>query len=303
MFGISTAWNTSRHTNGKQLIKELQEIGFNSFELGAELDERMFLDILPLICNKEIQIISLHNYFPRIKKGFYGKNLLDAYLLSSLDDDERKKAIEYTKKTIAIAADLKIPAVVIHLGEVPTHIKTHELFSLYIRRDTRFFRSLRDELAMERKQNVRKHLNKSMESLEELNDLAVKADVKIGLETRYYYEDIPNLEEFEVIFKHFKGGNIFYWHDTGHGQLMENLGFYQHEDFLQNFKGHMIGIHLHDIIGYSDHRAPGTGEMDFNMIKKYLTEDIYKIFEIHRVSHKEAVKKSLNFMQKLLAEG
>ena len=61
----------------------------------------------------------------------------------------------------------------------------------------------------------------------------------------------------------------------------------------------MIGIHLHDVKGFSDHRAPGTGIVDFKMIKQYLSEKTIKVVEAHSKSSETQVRKSVAFLENI----
>ena len=53
-------------------------------------------------------------------------------------------------------------------------------------------------------------------------------------------------------------------YDVGHAQALGRLGFFPAEDWLKSLliAGYSVLI-LHDVIGLSDHFAPGLGEIDF----------------------------------------
>ena len=65
--------------------------------------------------------------------------------------------------------------------------------------------------------------------------------------------EIPDFEEFGIIFKKFAGGKIFFWHDVGHGYVQERLRIQSHLELLKKYAPTILGMHLHDARGYSDH--------------------------------------------------
>jgi sugar phosphate isomerase/epimerase len=136
-----------------------------------------------------------------------------------------------------------------------------------------------------------------MKSLDEIARYSEEKKIKVGLETRLFYEEIPNFEEFKIIFDKFNGSNIYYWHDMGHAQVFENLGFEKHEDFLKSYSNRMLGIHMHDIIGCDDHQAAGVGSMDFDMVARYINENTIKVVETHAKASKSDLISSLNFLK------
>jgi hypothetical protein len=73
------------------------------------------------------------------------------------------------------------------------------------------------------------------------------------MENRFHDSDIPLPDEFDAFFRLGLRQGVGYWHDVGHAQLLAHLGCWAHEEWLGRFTGRMIGIHLHDMVGVSDH--------------------------------------------------
>jgi sugar phosphate isomerase/epimerase len=92
--------------------------------------------------------------------------------------------------------------------------------------------------------------------------------------------DIPSIDEMGELLCLSDSNRIGFIYDVGHAQALDRLGFYPHEDWLKRYSSRMFGSHLHDVIGLTDHYAPGLGEINFMKIASYLPENSFRTFEL-----------------------
>jgi len=298
---LSTSWNAFRYTSAAGLIRQIQALDFKDIELSFNLTSSMVEGVRDFVERGGIRVRSLHNYCP-IPQGLTRREALpDCYSLASYNERERKKALKYTKNTIDTARKLGARAVVLHCGKVEIPDRTRDLISLCRKgqRNSRKFHLLKERAVREREEQASGFVRVALKSLEELNQYARKNGVKLGIETRFYYREIPSFAEIGLILEAFKHSNIFYWHDTGHAQLMQELGFARHRDYLDAYADRMLGIHLHDIADCQDHLAPGKGKLDFRFIKPYLKKNTLKVIEAHSSAAPQDLKKSRLFLENM----
>ena len=300
-FALSASWNAFRHTDGNQLLFEIKQAGFREIELSFNLTVSMVQQIQKTAGREGLDIISLHNYCPIPDEVPREEALPDCYSISSCDEVERNFALKYAKRSIETAAELGAKAVVLHCGRVEVADNTRPLVDLVNRglKGSKEFKSMFDRAVQERKSVAQKFLAQALRSLDELNAWARERNVLLGVETRFYYREIPSFEEIGIILDKFKGSNISYWHDTGHAQIMEMVGFSRHAEFLKHYGSRMVGIHLHDVLNGQDHLAPSQGTVDFNQLTPYLSKDTLKVIEAHHPATVDQLKKSEEYLRRV----
>jgi len=282
MLGISTCWWHTKTLKGDEIIKDALEMGFQGAELDYRLPNATYEEMKPSLDGK-LAVLSVHNYFPKPEDPLIEKGSGDLFLLSSDDRDERSMAVNYSIKSIEHANNLECSVVILHLGRVdmPSPIaRFKELFKNGQVESAEGLSFLEEQKSI-RQSIHRKYLDFALFSLEKLNRAAEKNNVFLGIENRYHFHEIPDFEEIGFILKEFKGSNLRYWHDVGHAQVQENFGIFRQKEFLDAYSKDMVGIHLHDTMGFDDHFAPGQGETDFSEISPYIDKDVIRILEIH----------------------
>jgi sugar phosphate isomerase/epimerase len=299
MLGISTAWRSEIWDSGAEIIEEILSLGVRGVELEYRMTRPMLEEIVPLARNGRISVTSLHNILP-LPRGIPKKRADGEFVsLSSPDEGERKEAIRYALRTLEWAERLGARAIVLHMGKVAMDGAMDCLMDIYDRGKTRAEEG--EALIAEHKES-RARLGKplleaSLKSLEVLAREGEKRGVCWGIENRYKIQDFPTLEEFQKIFREFKKSSIRYWHDIGHATTQENLGLVPKGELLENLGENLLGTHLHGCRGYDDHYAPGSGEEDYSLLKKYLRPETIRVVETHHRATREELLQGLAFLR------
>ncbi|MEW6307373.1 MAG: sugar phosphate isomerase/epimerase, partial [Verrucomicrobiota bacterium] len=251
----------------------------------AELSHGIRISLLPGILQAvdagEIKISSLHNFCP-LPLGVNRANP-NIFQFSSPDNREWNNALRYSVKTIETAARVKAQLVVLHLGSVSMSDYTDRLIELVDadQKDSPKYAALCEEVLEKRERRKKKYVERTQELLALLVDHANKHGVKLGLENREALEEIPFESDFRLFLKDFPQPCIGYWHDTGHAQIKENLGFIHHVMHLESVADRLFGFHVHDVrYPARDHCPPGTGAIDFAALKPFVKPEHIKVFEI-----------------------
>jgi sugar phosphate isomerase/epimerase len=297
VIGLSTVWTSRDAQSGEELLGPILDLGFEGVELEYRITQEIFQEIRPRIRNREIRVLSIHNYFPVPAIIPRERVSGDCFSLSSLDREEREQGVSYTARTVEHAHDLEARAVVLHLGRVETDLPRDGMQQLYQgdRWNDEGPRLLQQE-RVERGRLRDPHLDALLFSLDAILKRAEQLGVMVGIENRYYFQEMPDKEEIGIILDQFRGGPIGYWHDVGHAAIAETLGILRHEELLKLYAPLLVGAHLHDALGVDDHKPPGQGEIAFEMVGRYLPEGAIKIMEIHPSARGHEILDGLAFL-------
>ncbi len=97
----------------------------------------------------------------------------------------------------------------------------------------------------------------------------------MGCENREGMEELPlDASIGELFAGQDESGPLRYWHDTGHAQLKQEMGVVDHEAMLEANSRWLAGFHLHDVLDGRDHSVPGTGTVDFSMVKRFIRSQV-----------------------------
>lgn len=292
---LSTMWVKGRFSHMAGFAAKAKELGFTHIEANASISLQMLSELI----EAAVPISSIHSPCPAVlsSRGIP----ISSLSLSSLDESERMEAVSFTKKTISLAASVNARAVVLHMGEVPIDLSLQDrLYKLCDERhtQTKEYNQAKEELVYQRISQAPPYLDAARISLQELSEYSRQKGIMLGLETRFHPHEIPNMEEMAELLNEIAESLVGYWHDVGHAEVQQQLGFSLHEEWLSRFRDRMVGIHLHDILGISDHHAPGKGDMNWEMVAKYLPPGIVKVCEIGEWNDEEQMQGVVKFLQK-----
>lgn len=282
-FSLSTRWNASRHRDGARMIDEIRALGFDSVELGHDLRADLVPGVRQAADAKVVQVVSVHNFCP-VPLG-YVRGSPDLYSPCASDPLEWEAAERNTRRTVEFASETGAAWVVLHGGRVEMADRTVELMELYLRGErpgSGVYEKRRMRQLMEREKKGRRALVLLRRFLDALLPHAESLGCRLAIEIQPMWESVPTeLELFELLTEYDTSG-LRYWHDLGHGQVRENLGFINHRRWLERLAPFLAGMHVHDVAApANDHLAPGQGGIDFSGFAEIADRIPVRILEPH----------------------
>ena len=282
------------------MLREIRELGFDYAELSHGTRISLLPGILEAVDAGEIKISTLHNFCPLpIGVNYSAPNL---YQFSAEHPRERELAERYTLKTFEFAARVHAPAVVLHAGSIEMKDYTDKLLKLLASgaKETPKYQRLCEELDEKRQSRKEPFFERVKETLKKLLPAAESRDLKLGVENRQALEELPLENDYQFLFRELNSPSLVYWHDVGHAQIKENLGFIRHAMHLESLRHRLWGFHIHDVeFPGRDHCAPGTGTVDFAALKPFVKPEHIKVFEFSPALTVEQVKSGIEHVKRI----
>ena len=284
MLSVSTAWNYHPDKDVRRMLEEIKDLGVEAIELGYRLTKNQLEEAVRVLPELGLKVSSIHNFCPIPSDGPSDRHPSNYYRLSAQDEQERCKAVLWTKICVDSACRVGARVVVIHAGMIEMDDDPSiELLRLG-KQGCSHLSEIQD--ALKRVVEARAHargpfIEAARRSLREVMPYAREKHVIIGLETRYYPTEIPNCEEIGEFLEEFGKQGMMYWHDVGHAAVNERLGIIPHREFLDRYQDRLIGFHIHGVQGIKDHFAPFTGDFDLNSVLPYMQDKHIKVIESH----------------------
>ncbi|WP_143184186.1 sugar phosphate isomerase/epimerase family protein [Rubritalea squalenifaciens] len=297
MLSFSTCWNNSRHTCGEEMIDEIVEMGFTNIELSHGMMITKLPGLQSAFKAGKFNCCGVHNYFPSPVEVMI--DAPDAYEYTSHRPYDRKRAMELTLKTLDVAAQFEADYMVLHMGSVPMNPArwTKKLTAMVEEEqdETKKYERLKAKFIKRRAKKGKLYYSRAIEALEQIAEKAAELGVRLAVESRSRYEDMPTETEMIALQEHFKDNPwVGYWHDFGHVQLKHNIHLLDHKEWLATMEPYLIGCHVHDVYPPKrDHRVPLTGELDFKSLLQHVDPSLPHTWELSPSRDKEEIKQAL----------
>lgn len=259
------------------MLAEIAALGFSHAELSHGIRVTLVPGILRAVEEGLVQISSTHNFCP-LPAGLT-QAAPNLYEPSSPDRGEREQWVRQTLRSIEFAARVRARALVCHLGSVrffwfnPTpkvrrFLRDHPEAGRTP--DDGAYRAIVGPALDKLRRRQPQFLERVQASLAEVIPFAAEKGVRLGLENREGFDELPLDAGWAELLAGFAGdAPVGYWHDTGHADLKESMGLLRHREHLAALAPRLLGWHLHDVSAGKDHQPVGAGRIDFKMISEF----------------------------------
>ena len=301
MLAFSTCWNTGTHDDGEGIINEILELGFDHIELSHGMTITKLPGLLRAYENKLFTCTGVHNFFPSPTEVIM--DAPDAYEYTSFREFERTRAYNLTLKSFETAARFDAKYIVLHMGanhKMPKS-KWTKVLEQYIKegfeepKNEKKFTKHYDKFLKKREKTAGIYMKRAMYFLGELEQKAGEFGLKLAIESRSHYEQVPTESEMITIQEHFADSpQVGYWHDFGHVHRKHNLGFLDHKEWLDKVSPYLIGGHFHDVQWpQRDHRVPFQGEIPYEDLMHHFPKELPLVWELSPRRKAEDIKEAL----------
>jgi sugar phosphate isomerase/epimerase len=291
------------------MLREIKDLGFDRVELSHGIRITLVPGILKAVEEGMIRIGSVHNFCP-LPMGVL-QAAPNFFQPSSADSRERDQWLRQTKRSIDFAAQVGATLLVCHLGSVPyLWFLPDRKMTAYraahpeaVRSGDKVYQALLTKALAKLRGKMPPFWERTQESIQSVLDYAAEKKVRLGLENRERFEELP----VDADFPDFLGNMqtplpVGYWHDSGHAHLKEEMGVIDHRAQLEANASRLLGFHLHDVDKEGhDHQPIGSGGIDFEMVRSFFRSEHLFVIELSPRVDVEGVRSSKARVEAMLA--
>jgi sugar phosphate isomerase/epimerase len=304
MISFSTCWNSARHTTGDAMLREIKtKLGFDLIELDHGVRSSLMPGIRQILDAGEIRISSLYEFCHLPTKTPIGSP--DTYRFSATSAEDRERAVTQAFQMIDLAAQLNATFVVLRLGNVKMPPITNRLIAMAKAGDylSREYVRMKISAVQEREKIAPECLERVKNCLLRVIDYAAPKNIRIGLKAQRDYEQIPTERELSELLEEMNSPHVGYWHDFGHCQVKENLGFIDHAEWLRAVGPRTFGCHVQDCIWPArEGQLPFTGGVDFKKLVPLLRANCLFVWQMKANTTVDAIRQSVQMWKERFGE-
>ncbi len=308
MISLSTSVFEGGSIALEENLSTYSKLGIKNYELSPHVSPVDVSVLKTLIAKYNVGISSLHNVccnFNNLRSDIYGD------YLASTDAEKRRYGVELLNATIGTARALGVKLVIVHAGvnEVASNdLGLNNLYRLIqnyrlCHNEEISIDELKDMFLRQQKNNLKTlepYLENSIKSIREVcsnND-----DIKIALENRCYHHCIPDFDSLHIILTEVGSANLGYWHDYGHGKILENIGLWKNRQWLDRYGEYCLGFHLHGVDGLSnDHVPPNKDNFNEYDIQDHIGPETLCVVELRSGTTPQNCFDAIRFLKKCLS--
>lgn len=291
------------------MLREIADLGFERVELSHGIRITLVPGILKAVEEGVIKVGSTHNFCPLPVGVLHAAPNL--FQPSTADDRQREQWVRQTKRSIDFAAQVGASVLVCHLGSVKyLWFPPDRRMEAYRSRNPgaaaagdKAYAALVEKALQRIRRRLPPFWARSCECVRRVLDYAGERNIRLGLENRESFAEIPIDADFpELLAGLAPPAPVGYWHDTGHAHLKEGLGLINHRRQLEANAPRLLGFHLHDVNSEErDHQAIGSGGIDFDMVSSFWRPEHLFVIELNPRVSTDAVLSSKARVEALLA--
>jgi len=286
------------------MLREIKtKLGFELIELDHGIRMPLMPGIQKMFDGGEIRFSSLDNFCLLPDEAAVASPA--CYKFSAASVEERERAVTQTFQAIDLAGQLNAPFVVLHLGEVTMPPITDRLIAMakageYLSRE---YVRLKIKAVQERERHAPQYLQHVKDCLHRVIEYAGSKGVRLGIESRRAFEDIPTERELAELLDEMNSPQLGYWHDFGHSQIKENLGFIDHAEWLRAVGPRTFGCHVQDCIWPArEDQLPFTGAVDFEKLVPLLPTNCLFVWKMNPNRTADAIRQSVQMWKERFGE-